>query len=264
VAFVVPALCLAAPRTAHAYRPFDGTDADVAAPGEFEIEMGPSYLATRARGPEIALPALVLNEGLYGGLELVMDARNVLAPVGGREGWRLDDADVLVKYVVRRGSLQGRWGPSVATELGPLLPSIGASDMTGTGAQANLIVSQRWDAMALHANLGAALTRNGGQAIVGSVIVEGPSAFRVRPVAELLMEEDYDPGTASTYSLLVGAIWQPSESLAIDAASRALLVEGLPAYEFRAGLTWAFPLFAPDARSGGDPAPPHAVAWSRR
>jgi len=37
-------LVLTGVSSAHAYRPFDGTDADVAELGEFELELGPAHV----------------------------------------------------------------------------------------------------------------------------------------------------------------------------------------------------------------------------
>jgi hypothetical protein len=49
--------------TAHAYRPFDSTDADVVKPGIVEVELGPlSYLHGEVRSR--VMPDLTLNVGL--------------------------------------------------------------------------------------------------------------------------------------------------------------------------------------------------------
>ena len=41
---------------------------------------------------------------------------------------------------------------------------------------------------------------------------------------------------------MVGAIWQVNDKLSFDVAVRYALVEGRPVSEFRAGLTFGFPL----------------------
>lgn len=67
-------LSLASP--ARAYRPFDGTDADVAQPREFELELGPAHYYRRAGQNYLITPALVLNLGIVDDTELVVDAQN--------------------------------------------------------------------------------------------------------------------------------------------------------------------------------------------
>jgi hypothetical protein len=71
-------------------------------------------------------------------------------------------------------------------------------------------------------------------------IIEGPSKWKVRPVAEFFYEKEF--GQAETVSGLVGLIWQVSDKLSFDAAFRHALTNGHPVNEVRAGLTFAFPL----------------------
>jgi hypothetical protein len=52
---------------AHAYRPFDSTDAAVAGAARCEIELGPVGLMTLADERVFVVPALVANFGLNGG-----------------------------------------------------------------------------------------------------------------------------------------------------------------------------------------------------
>lgn len=54
---------LAVAHDAHAYRPFDGTDADVAEPGEIELHLGPLQ-GVRTHGANVYAPGLVFNYGL--------------------------------------------------------------------------------------------------------------------------------------------------------------------------------------------------------
>jgi hypothetical protein len=62
------AACVGWSCNASAYRPFEGTDADVAYAGDFELEAGPAYPAARHITPSLALPARVLNRGLVHGV----------------------------------------------------------------------------------------------------------------------------------------------------------------------------------------------------
>src|SRR5579859_364445 len=63
-------------RRAYAYRPFDGTDADVAGLGEFELELGPVHWYSQAGNHYLIAPATVLNLGIFRGVELVVDFQN--------------------------------------------------------------------------------------------------------------------------------------------------------------------------------------------
>ncbi|TMB34679.1 MAG: hypothetical protein E6J58_18185 [Deltaproteobacteria bacterium] len=145
---------------AFAYRPFDGTDGDVADVGEFELEMGPAHFLSSPEGRYIVAPATVLNLGVARGLELVVDFKDFvgLQSVAGQPRMRLLDTDIFLKGILRRGTLQGESGVSIALEAGPLLPELGGT--RGLGAQANLITSYRWEALSLHLNTSAALTRD--------------------------------------------------------------------------------------------------------
>src|SRR5579862_8066822 len=88
--------------SARAYRPFDGTDADVAALGEFELELGPTHYYRQADRNFLIAPATVLNLGIVSGTELVVDfsdfvALDSLAP--GQPRVHTGDTDVLLKHV---------------------------------------------------------------------------------------------------------------------------------------------------------------------
>src|SRR5438067_600072 len=182
------AIALAAP--AFAYRPFDGTDGDVADVGEFELEIGPAQFLSTSEGRYLMAPAAVLNLGIAPGFELVVDFKDFvgLQPVAGQHRMRLLDTDVFLKRVLRRGTLQDGTGVSIALEAGPLLPDIGGTK--GLGAQANLITSYRWDALSLHLNTSAALTRDHQWDGFVSLILEGPHHWALRPVAEIYTEHE--------------------------------------------------------------------------
>jgi hypothetical protein len=236
---IVAAVFFLAP-SAWAYRPFDGTDADVADPGRFELEIGPVY--TRAREKRLALPQTVLNLGVIPRVELVVDFTALAEP------WpRLDGNDVLVKTVLRKGSLQEESGPSVALETGPLLPTF---DSRSFGASANLIVSQRWDALTLHFDEELEYTRTGEPAFFSGIIVEGPGALTLRPVAEVFVSQEWKGDF--TVSALAGMILRVSDELTFDAAGRAAWVDGEPLSEVRVGLTLAFPVWKPRAAPSED------------
>lgn len=200
---LIAALALCASRPAFAYRPFDG-------------------IAER--------------------LEIVIEGRHhlLLGAAAGAPRSRLVDTALSLKGVVRQGELQESSGPSVATEIGMLLPTL--NDEAGVGAQAAVIVSRRFSQATIHLNGGVAFSRSHELELVGSVIVEGPPRWVVRPVLELFSEGQ----VAGPFALtgLVGVIWRSSESLAFDAGLRAGRAAGQTLFEGRLGLTFAVDVLA--------------------
>src|SRR5262249_29742265 len=77
----VAPLLVAAP--AHAYRPFDQTDAAVSELHEFELELGPVGYTHDAAGGAYT-PGFILNYGIVPRVELVFDAHHALL-YGGAE-----------------------------------------------------------------------------------------------------------------------------------------------------------------------------------
>ena len=59
--------------TAQAYRPFDGTDAAVAAPGEMEIELGAVEYLREGSERTLFAPNVRLNYGFAPGWEAVLE-----------------------------------------------------------------------------------------------------------------------------------------------------------------------------------------------
>ncbi len=218
---------------AWAYRPFTGTDAEVVEPGEIEIELGPLGFLHTTEGDYLAAPELVLNLGLAERWELVVEGAHLRALDGNADEARsrVVDTGAFLKGLLRRGSLQGARGPSVAVELGLLLPTV--NDEGGYGGEVLLIASRRWAWGTLHTTAGVASSRAGEWEAAGSVIVEGPESFRVRPVAELVGERVN--GGSATAGGLVGMIWEARDGLAVDAGIRL----GDHEWELRAGLSWA-------------------------
>jgi hypothetical protein len=225
---------------AMAYRPFDGTDAAVAEPGQLEIELGPVERLQQGSERFLIAPATVLNFGLTKDLEAVFEGR-LFTPLSSSEPPSLMDAGAFLKYVLRPGALQDKSGPSIATEFGVLFP-----DTTGRsnfGASWAGIVSQRWDWGTVHINVQTQLNREQRADLFVSTIVEGPHTWKVRPVAEIAYEDDV--GSSQTFSGLIGLIWQVKDNLAFDVAAREASVNGRPVNELRAGLTFAFSLDRP-------------------
>ena len=221
-----------------AYRPFEGTDADVAKPGTMEIELQPAGALREGARTTLVAPEAVVNIGLTTGWEAVFEGRGLFPLRDSDERASLSDAGAFLKGVLRPGSLQDKAGPSIATEFGLLLPGINAQP--GLGASIAGIVSQRWDWGTVHLNAATALTREQRADLFLGAIVEGPSAWRVRPVAEIFVEQEF--GQSRTVSGLVGAIWQIREDLSLDAGFRHAMTNGQPVNEVRVGMTFGFPL----------------------
>jgi hypothetical protein len=242
----VPAVALAvawiaSSRAAQAYRPFTGTDAEVAAPGDFELELGPVNWYSQGGSHYLIAPATVLNLGYLPGWELVADFQNYVGidiPPGAPHD-RLLDTDILTKVVLLPGVLQGAGrGPSIALEVGPLLPNVNGDD--GFGASADLIVSERFGDTIFHVNSWFLLTRGDLHPDwFEGVIVEGNADARVRPVGEAFVEHEFVTNVTSI-SGLVGGIWRAREGLDLDVGLREAAVARQLVSEVRLGLTWTF------------------------
>ena len=237
-------LLLGASADAWAYRPFDGTDADVADLHEFELELGPVGYLKEGHEHLLVAPRYILNYGFAPNTELVFGSRGLVSldnPTrDGVARFTHDDSELLVKNVLRRGVLQGGTGPSVALEAGVLVPGVGRG--SGVGSTTATIVSFRNAYASLHLNGVFQLTRDThDRDLLTGAIVEGPNDWRVRPVMEVFWERDF--GAETRYSALGGAIWRVTDDVAIDAAVRAALIDDESSFEARAGLTWTVPVF---------------------
>ena len=238
VGYVLVAMLLIGSESALGYRPFDSTDADVAARDEFELELGPlGRLRQGAKRIQVG-PAVVANFGLQGDRELVIQGQRetLLDRDPGEPRNSIADNGVFIKQVLRKGALQDESGPSVATEYGLLLPSINGAK--GTGFSVAGIVSQRFDAGTVHLNTALAQTREHQPDLFLGAIFEGPYNWVVRPVAEVFTEQA--SGSARIKSALVGAIWRVRDGLSFDAGLRRAQDGNEAVRELRIGLTWTF------------------------
>ena len=239
--FRIATLFLVAPIVSppvYAYRPFNGTDAAVADVGETEFELQPAGLLQEGANQTLVAPWLVTNFGFAKDWEAVLEGQ-LQTPLSSARPPSLTDASLTLKHVLREGSLQDKKGPSIATEFGLLLPGIGAD--AGVGGTWDTIISERWDWGTIHLNLQPSLTRDHGAELFVSTILEGPSKWKVRPVAEVFFDEKFNQETE--VSGLVGLIWQARESVAVDFAVRAASVNGRPVEEIRAGVTFGIPVW---------------------
>ena len=224
---------------ASAYRPFNGTDAEVADLHEWEFEMQ-TVGYYRAGSSQYFDPGGVINYGLIPRVELVLQGFDFV-PFDAQLGpSKLTETGLFAKAVWREGCLQEEGGPSFATETGPLLPTI--NDTKGFGAYLGSILSTCFgDALVAHWNTEVQiLPQTYDLDLFGGVILElPPSRYVVRPVAELFVEHVF--GGVQTYSGLVGAIWQVSERLALDVAVREASIAGQHVGELRSGFSLAVP-----------------------
>jgi hypothetical protein len=181
------------------------------------------------------LPAKRL--GFSEGWEAVLEGQGEtpLSPSGPSS---LTAAGAFLKHVLQPGSLQDKTGPSVTTEFGVLLPDSARS--SGVGPSLAGTVSQRWDRGTVHLNAETAPTHDHHANLFLGAIIEGPSKWSVRPVAEFFVEQAF--GQFDTVSALIGLIWQAREDLSFDVGLRHALTNGRLANEVRAGMTFGFPL----------------------
>ena len=217
-----------------AYRPFDGTDAAVADVQEVEIELQPAGTLRQNSETSLIAPFMIFNYGFAKNWEFVFQGQGQFPLTNPDESNSINGVGAFLKHVVREGSLQEASGPSIAVEFGPLLPGVRAD--SGFGASFRAIVSQRLDWGTVHANVVTELTRDRHADFFLGGIIEGPSKWKVRPVAEFFYEEEI--GQTRTPSGLVGAIWQVKDNLSFDIGYRHAVVNGHPVEEFRAGITF--------------------------
>ncbi len=231
-------LCAAIwPGPAAAYRPFNGTDAAVADPNEMEIEFQPVGTLTQGSDKSLVGPWAVVNYGFKDRWEAVFEGKGIV-PVSPSGPFEVTEPAFSLKHVLRPGTLQDQAGPSIATEFGVLLPE--ANGDRGVGASLAGIVSQRWDWGTVHFNIATSLTREHNGDVFTGVIIEGPSKWTVRPVAEVFYEDEANQ--AHTISGLLGLIWQARDNLSFDVAVRHALTNGRPVNEIRLGSTFGFVL----------------------
>ncbi len=228
---------ICSPVSAFAFRPFDGTDGAVADVGEVEIEFQPAGVLREGSQTTLIGPWSVLNYGFAKDWEAVVEAR-LETPISPSGPSSLTATSAFLKHVLRPGSLQDQMGPSVATEFGILLPEINGE--SSFGAHWAGIVSERWDWGTIHFNVVTELTRDHHADMFVGAIVEGPSKWMVRPVAEVFFEEKFND--TQTVSALVGLIWKVNDKLSLDVAVRKALMGSEPVTEFRAGMTFGFAL----------------------
>lgn len=243
-AMLVAGIGLFSPPKARAYRPFDGTDGDVADFGEFELELAPAEWVRENTRNYLLSPATVLNLGIFPRVELVIDFVGIAptTPQAGEATYQVRDTDVFLKVLLRKGALQEEDGPSIALEGGVLTPELHGEK--GFGASADLIVSVQWDWVIFHLNNEAQLSRSALEfGWSNSLITEFRVSDKIWPVTELLWQPKIN-SSERIYSALAGGIWSVSEEVALDAAAVVASIDSEPEFEARLGLTWAVGLWS--------------------
>jgi hypothetical protein len=231
------AIVVVATEPAAAYRPFEGTDADVADYGALDLELGPVEYLREGRDGYLVVPNVVFNLGIVPRVELVLEGMHLvgLQAVANQDRNRLLDSALLLKWVVLQGELQEQRGPSIALEAGALLPEKGGE--TGPGASLAGILSKRWSFGTAHFNQEILYARAAEFEFVSGLIMEGPEAWRVRPVAELEFAWTQHGSTAG--SALIGAIWPLNDALSFDVGVRVGRGGGETSEHVLLGFTWS-------------------------
>jgi hypothetical protein len=251
---VVCAVLLTAP-SAWGYRPFVSTDAAIANPGDLEVELGYFQYARTGgqdvfqfgRAPNVfSTPTAVLNYGLTESLELVgqFTVERELT-----EGWALVDNGLFVKAVLKEGVLQDRAGPSIALEVGPLLPA-SAAPTGGVGFESIGILSLGLGPVLYHFNAGGGIDQVTAQPFgIWGTIAELLLTPAYRLVGEIAGEDI--SRERPQHSALLGVIWRPfpEREIWLDAGVRRGLTRAVPDWQATLGISFAFPL-TPRARHG--------------
>src|SRR5262245_45146982 len=198
-----------------------------------EIELG-YFSLERSNGQNtFTTPSVVLNYGVAKNWEAVGEFRLHVSP-----SVQVVDPSLSLKGVIREGILQEKPGPSVAVEVGPLLPSTlpneGHFGFEGIG-----IVSAGLGPFTVHLNGGGGIDRVDARAFaIWGVIGELPVVRSLRVVGEIAGEDVR--GELPNHAALIGFIWQAAPSVAVDAGLRRGLTDGAPAWQITAGVTFGF------------------------
>lgn len=229
------ALALLFPATAHAYRPFDFSDADVADSRTVEFEVGPVEYVQEGSERALHLPKLAVNFGLGRGYEFSFDAihRLALNPEEGEARSSLVDGALALSKLLRKGSLQDGHGPSIAAEAQVLVPTRGESHL---GAGASAVVSNASDVGVVHLQGEIQREPEGVTGGGAGLIVEKADTRGWRPVAEFKLEGE--KGEPTDRGVLLGAIFQKSDGLAFDLGVNLGQAAGERWIEVRTGFTY--------------------------
>jgi len=228
------AALLFAPTAARAYRPFDGTDADVAEAKTVEVEVAPAEVLSHAGSQAFRAPSVALSLGLGGGYELGLDGSNVVTPhpEAGEPRLQFIDAGMSVKKLVRGGTLQDKHGPSVATELELEFPARGQAHL---GTELRGVLSTTGPPGVVHFQAAVERTPEGKNATTGGFIIETAQHAGLRGAAELGIEAER--AGPPIQSALLALVFVAHEGLSLDIGVDYSRSEGEHWTELRAGFT---------------------------
>jgi hypothetical protein len=221
-----------------AYRPFVSTDAAVADPAAFEIELGYLNWAREKTEQKFFVPNIVVNYGVIDDVELVGE----LAVEEPRHDSALViDPALSVKAVLKDGVLQEKNGVSAAIEAGLLLPS-GRKDENRVGFQGIGILSGKIAELTYHLNLGGGTDREKSNPfVIWGIIAEFPVAETLRAVGEINGESGQ--ATPADNSALLGCIWTtPLPNVTLDAGIRRGISHAANDWALTTGFTFSFSL----------------------
>jgi len=210
-------LVLGAP-PAHAFRPFEGTDAQVAPPRAFELELEPMGYERVGDEHQLVGPEWAMNYGFGAGGEFTFEGKRLwlLNAEPGERVATSEDMGIAVKKVLRPGTLQDKKGPSLATEVEFQIPT---TEERGAGISAAFIATHKAGTVTLHFNGEVAHNREHAFGRFASVIGEiEPKNWKVEPVMELSV--DREGNQATSHGILGGMLWEAAPSLTIDGAVR--------------------------------------------
>jgi len=127
-----------------------------------------------------------------------------------------DDIGLSIKKVLRRGVLQEKKGPSLATEVELQIPT---TTEPGAGVSAALVASHKAGGLTMHFNGEVAHNREHEFGRFASVILEyEPKGWLIQPVTEFSV--DREGNQPPRHGILGGLLWQAAPSLVIDGAVR--------------------------------------------
>jgi len=230
----IAAVALLAPTAASAYRPFDGTDADVAEAKTVEVEVAPAELLSQEGSHAFRAPSLALSFGLGDGYELGLDGANVVTPhpEPGEPRLQFIDAAMSVKKLLRGGTLQEKHGPSVAAEFELEFPGRGQAHL---GSELRGILSTAGPPGVVHLQAALERTPEGTDATTGAFIIETAQHSGLHGAMELGVEAER--AGPPVQSALLALIFVAHEGLSLDVGVDFSRSGDSHATELRAGFT---------------------------
>ncbi len=223
--------------TSLAYRPFVSTDAAVAETGRTEVEWGFfNFSHDHDNENLLDVPSLRLNYGFQKNSEVVAEGILQIYKQSSDRDLELKEPAVSLKTIWLEGILQGKDGPSFATEVGILLPST-IEEERNTGFSAVGIISYKLSDFLFHINAGMERDRNFKSNAVWGIIGEYPFEGKFRIAGEIngTAQNDEQPEN----SALIGFIWTIGKA-DYDFGFRKGLSDIAPDWELTAGVTFNF------------------------